>query len=154
MIAEARRQDGQPPTTGDKTASPAPAASNPTVDADTATVAGARVQVQVALAPALTAQAAPEDTLFVFARAPEGQPMPLAALRIKVADLPATVTLDDSMAIVPGLKLSTATEVLVGARISKTGQATPSKGDLEGQAGPIKLSETTPVMVTIDRVRP
>ena len=80
--------------------------------------------------------------------------MPLAARRFKVADLPATVTLDDSMAIVPGLKLSTAPEVLVGARISKSGQATPSAGDLEGQAGPVKVSETSPVTVTIDRVRP
>jgi cytochrome c-type biogenesis protein CcmH len=154
MIAEARRQDGQPPTTVDQNAAPASAASNTTVGTDTATATGARVQVQVALAPALAAQAAPEDTLFVFARAPEGQPMPLAARRFKVADLPATVTLDDSMAIVPGLKLSTAPEVLVGARISKSGQATPSAGDLEGQAGPVKVSETSPVTVTIDRVRP
>jgi cytochrome c-type biogenesis protein CcmH len=149
MIAEARRQDSQPPTTVDQNA-----ASSPTVGTDTATAAEARVLVQIALAPALAAQAAPEDTLFVFARAPEGQPMPLAALRIKVADLPATVTLDDSMAIVPGLKLSAAPEILVGARISKSGQATPSAGDLEGQAGPVKVSESTPVTVTIDRVRP
>ena len=80
--------------------------------------------------------------------------MPLAAQRIKAADLPATVTLDDSMSIVPGLRLSAAPEVLVGARISKSGQATPGPGDLEGQAGPVKVAETPSVTVTIDRVRP
>ena len=147
MIEEAHRQEGRPAATTDGRGTSA-------AGGDGATAPGARLQVQVTLAPTLTIQAAPEDTLFVFARAPEGSPMPLAAQRIKVADLPATVTLDDSMAIIPGLHLSASPEVLVGARISKSGQATPSTGDLEGQAGPVKVSETPSVTVTIDRVRP
>lgn len=150
MIDEARRQQGLPTATTDGKDTAAPA----TAGDDQATATGASLQVQVTLAPALAAQVAPEDTLFVFARAPEGSPMPLAAQRIKAADLPATVTLDDSMSIVPGLRLSAAPEVLVGARISKSGQATPGPGDLEGQAGPVKVAETPSVTVTIDRVRP
>ena len=110
--------------------------------------------MSVTLAPALAAQAAPDDTVFVFARAPAGPPMPLAVQRLKVADLPATLSLDDSMAVIPTLRLSGYPEVLVGARISKSGQATPAAGDLEGEAGPVKASGGSAVVVAIDRVRP
>jgi cytochrome c-type biogenesis protein CcmH len=80
--------------------------------------------------------------------------MPLAVQRLKVSDLPATVTLDDGMAMMPAMRLSAFPEVLVGARISKSGQATPSSGDLEGQTGPVSVAGAPEVAVTIDKQRP
>ena len=116
--------------------------------------AGARIQVNVSLDPSVAAQAAPEDAVFIYARAAAGPPMPLAAKRLRVSDLPARITLDDSMAVMPAMRLSTFPQVVVGARVSKSGQATPQTGDLEGQSDPIAVSETPRLSVTIDRVRP
>ena len=84
------------------------------------------------IAAALKAKASPEDTLFVFARAVDGPRVPLAILRKQVKDLPLTFTLDDSMAMNPAMRLSTATQVIVGARISKSGNAIAQPGDLQG----------------------
>jgi cytochrome c-type biogenesis protein CcmH len=86
----------------------------------------------VTLDPALAAQAAPDDAVFVFAR-PTGGRMPLAVLRKTVRDLPLTFTLDDSMAMSPAAKLSSATQVTIGARVSKSGTALPQPGDLAGE---------------------
>jgi cytochrome c-type biogenesis protein CcmH len=100
-------------------------------------VAGASISGTVTLAAALTGKAAPDDTLFVFARAAEGPRMPLAILRKQVRDLPLKFTLDDSMAMSPQMKLSSATRVVVGARISKRGDATAQPGDLQGLSAPM-----------------
>ena len=86
----------------------------------------------VTLDPALAAQASPDDAVFVFAR-PAGGRMPLAVLRKTVRDLPLSFTLDDSMAMSPAAKLSSATQVTVGARISKSGTAIAQPGDLAGE---------------------
>lgn len=92
----------------------------------------ASIKVTVKLSPALAKQAAAQDTVFIFARAAQGPRMPLAILRKQVRDLPVTVTLDDSLAMSPELKLSDFSEVMVGARISKSGSAMAEPGDLEG----------------------
>jgi cytochrome c-type biogenesis protein CcmH len=86
----------------------------------------------VKLAPALAARAAPEDTVFVLARPAQGARMPLAALRVKVKDLPLTFSFDDSMAMNPAAKISDFAEVVVAARVSKSGNVVPQRGDLEG----------------------
>jgi cytochrome c-type biogenesis protein CcmH len=99
--------------------------------------AGASVSGTVTLAPALAAKAKPDDTLFVFARAAEGPRMPLAIVRKQVKDLPLTFTLDDSMAMTPAAKLSSSPRVIVGARISARGEATPQPGDLQGFSQPV-----------------
>ena len=91
----------------------------------------------VTLAPGLAAQAAPGDTVFVFARAVGGGRMPLAVQRAKVGDLPLSFKLDDSMAMTPTATLSGAQQVIVGARISKSGNAIPQAGDLAGEAPPV-----------------
>lgn len=101
-------------------------------------VSGKAVSGRVTLAPALADKVQPGDTLFVFARAVGGPPMPLAVLRAHAGDLPLSFTLDDSLALNPQLKLSGASQVKVEARISKSGNATPQKGDLIGASAVVK----------------
>ena len=107
----------------------------------------------VSLAPALLARAAPTDTVFIFARAAEGPRMPLAIVKKQVSDLPFNFKLDDSTAMSPQMKLSNFSDVVVGARISKSGQATPTAGDLTGQSGPIKAGGAA-VNLVVDNVQP
>ena len=100
-----------------------------------AAAASASVSVSgtVTLAPALAGKAGPDDTVFVYARAAGGTTrMPLAIVRKQVKDLPFEFVLDDSHAMSPQSRLSSASSVVVGARISRTGDARPAPGDLEG----------------------
>lgn len=96
-----------------------------------------RVSGTVTLDAALRARAAPEDTVFVYARAAQGPRMPLAIVKVQVKDLPYNFSLDDSMAMMPEMKLSAFDEVIVGARVSKSGSAKPTAGDLEGASARI-----------------
>lgn len=95
------------------------------------------ITVQLSLADGL--QAASDQTVYVFARQPEGPPMPLAVTRLKVADLPATVTLNDAMAMPGGSVLSSAERVEVVARVSSSGSVTPQPGDLQGVSDKLVL---------------
>ncbi|MGB3838214.1 MAG: hypothetical protein WA930_03820 [Rhodanobacter sp.] len=114
--------------------------------------AGASLRVTVTLAPSLQGKLAKGDVLYVYARAPDGPPMPLAVARIEPVTLPATVTLNDAMAMTPAFKLSSVAQVFVGARISHDGQPTAAPGDLEGDAGVVDVARKTPVAITIDKV--
>lgn len=102
------------------------AAAAPTGDA----AAGAKISVEVALAPHLMEKTAPDDTLFVLARAESGPPVPLAVSRHRVAELPLQVTLSDAMAMMPNLRLSAFPRVKISAKVSKSGQAGTQPGDL------------------------
>ncbi|MGH8640910.1 MAG: c-type cytochrome biogenesis protein CcmI [Burkholderiales bacterium] len=115
--------------------------------------AAAKVAGKVSLAQGMAARAAPTDTVFIFARAANGPPMPLAVLRKQVRDLPLEFTLDDTMAMAPNLKLSDFPEVIVGARVSRSGSATTQSGDLRGQSKPVKIG-TTGIAVVIDTAIP
>lgn len=114
---------------------------------------GAKVAGVVTLAPALAGGAGPDDTVFVFARPTDGSRMPVALLRVKVRDLPLAFTLDDSTAMMPNRKLSDQAEVIVGARVSKAGNATPQPGDLEATSSPVKPGARD-VKLVIDRRLP
>jgi cytochrome c-type biogenesis protein CcmH len=103
-----------------------------------ATTGNKAVAGTVRLAPALAAQADPGDTVFIFARAAEGPKMPLAIVRKQVKDLPYAFTLDDTTAMAPNMALSNFPQVVIGARISKTGNAAPQSGDFEGISAPVK----------------
>jgi len=99
------------------------------------------IKVKVSLAPALKAKAAPDDLVFIFARAASGPPMPLAIVRKKVKELPIEVTLDDSMSMVQGMNLSAFDQLVIGARVSKSGQALPKPGDLQGLTQPTAVED-------------
>lgn len=111
------------------------------------------VSGQVVLSPALASRVAAGDTLFIFARASQGPRMPLAILRRPADGQPADFTLDDAMAMAPSLKLSGFAQVVVGARISRSGNATPQPGDLVGQSEPVAPGAQG-LRIVIDRVQP
>jgi cytochrome c-type biogenesis protein CcmH len=113
----------------------------------------ASVNGVVSLDSSLTGRVAPTDTVFVFARAASGPRMPLAILRKQVQDLPITFTLDDSMAMNPQMKLSAFPQVVVGARISKSGNAMPQSGDLKGNVGPVAVGASN-LQILIDSAVP
>jgi cytochrome c-type biogenesis protein CcmH len=115
--------------------------------------AGVKVAGTVKLAPALASKASPDDVVFVFARAAQGPKMPLAILRKQVRDLPITFTLDDTMAMAPGMALSNFPDVVVGARVSKSGQAMPQSGDLEGISPPVKVGASG-IAIVIEKMIP
>lgn len=121
------------------------------VPAAAAAPSAAALTVTVSLSPALAGRAQPGDTVFVFARAATGPRMPLAIARRQVRDLPATVVLDDRSAMSPQMNLSSVPEVVVVARVSKSGNASPQAGDLEGTSGPVS-TRAGAVAVRIDRV--
>jgi cytochrome c-type biogenesis protein CcmH len=137
-IEEARKRAGMP----------AAAKASP------AAVSNGKVSGTVTLSAALAQQAQPEDTVFVFARAAEGSRMPLAILRKQVKDLPLTFELNDSMAMAPTSALSTVSQVIVGARISKSGNAMPQAGDLAGQSAPVAVGSSGLQIEIRDTVKP
>lgn len=111
------------------------------------------VSGQVNIQPELVSKLAPSDTLFIYARASAGPKMPLAILRLKASDLPATFTLTDDMAMMPTMKMSSFPEIVIEARISKSGQAVPSSGDLQGFSKPVKLGSDN-IAIMIDKQIP
>ena len=95
------------------------------------------LQGTVSIDPALAAKLSPGDTVFVLARPAAGSRMPLAVARTTVAGLPYRFKLDDSMAMAAGATISSHAQVVVAARVSKSGTAVPQKGDIEGTSNPV-----------------
>lgn len=149
-----REVGGEPPaqvavTTLPPIAPPAP----PAETEQAAGEAQGGIQVEVALAPPLLEQLAPNDVVFVLARAEQGPPMPLAVSRHSAEELPLRVTLTDAMAMMPGMQLSAFPRVKISARVSKSGQAAVQSGDLVG-ADQVVDSASPPdaVQILIDQV--
>ncbi|HJV88635.1 MAG TPA: c-type cytochrome biogenesis protein CcmI [Noviherbaspirillum sp.] len=103
---------------------------------------GMKVEGTVDIDPALRAKASDSDAVFIFARAAEGPRFPLAVVRAQVKDLPFKFVLDDSMSMTPEARLSNYPRVVVSARVSKSGSATPAPGDLEGSSDPVAPGAT------------
>jgi len=124
------------------------------VDTGTQTVAvsGASVSGVVRLDESLMLDASIDDILFVYARAADGPRMPLAIVRKTVKDLPLEFTLDDSMAMNPAMKLSNFQQVVVGARISKSGNAIPQPGDLQVVSQPMGIDGAQGLELVINEV--
>ena len=112
---------------------------------------GASISGEVSIADALRALATVQSTLFIIARSVDSPGMPVAVLRTTASIWPVKFTLDDSRAMMPGRDLSHAGRVTVEARISKSGQATPSSGDLQGSSEPVDPDAHAPLKIRIDR---
>lgn len=108
------------------------------------------IEVLVQLDPKFAREFAPDTPVFVFAKAIDGPPMPLAVVRTTVGRLPQTLTLDDSNAVVKGAKLSAYRKVQIVARVSPSGQAMPSAGDVQGSSGPIRTDTDQPVTLIMN----
>jgi cytochrome c-type biogenesis protein CcmH len=116
---------------------PAIAAIQPLPSAKTADSSDG-VSGTITISSALAAKLDSTATVFVFARATQGPQMPLAIVRATAKDLPYSYHLDDNTALMPSNKLSQANEVVIVARISKTGDAKPQTGDLQGTSAAMK----------------
>ncbi len=115
--------------------------------ADIATISGT-----VTLRPELLARVSPTDTVFIFAQAANGGRRPLAIERIEASRLPYRFTLSDA-ASMAGDRLSNHADLVISARVSKSGQAAAQSGDLQGRIGPVKLGQQD-VAIVIDSVLP
>jgi cytochrome c-type biogenesis protein CcmH len=155
-LADARRRLGEPadtPPQAQAPATPAPMANaaatgKPETGGGASTVAG-----NVKIAPAIAARASPDDTVFVIARAVKGPPMPLAVKRFKVRDLPLNFSMSDADAMMPELTISKIGEIVVVARVSKSGEPKAASGDLEGISAPLKAPRRD-ITLEISRVLP
>ena len=127
------------------------AVSGPAAAAETG---GEGLQVEVALDAELMDLTTPGDAVFVYAKAVSGPPVPLAVARLRVADLPLKVALNDGMAMMPQMKLSSFERVMVGARISKSGQATPQAGDLQSSEVETASDSDDSIQLLINAQRP
>nr|WP_269749967.1 tetratricopeptide repeat protein [Pseudomarimonas arenosa] len=150
QLNAARQAAGSPEVVIETVSAANAAGDTPAADTGNA----AKVTVRVNLDPALQARVGASDTLFVFARAAEGPKMPLAIERLVAAQLPLTVVLDDTDSMMPALKLSSMPEVVVGARISKSGLATPQSGDLQVLSSTIKPGDQPTLELTISEILP
>ncbi len=112
------------------------------------------IKVKVSLDAALKAKASPDDSIFVYAKAMQGPPMPLAVARKTVKDLPFTVILDDTMAMMPTMKLSKFNKIKVGVRISKSGNAIAQSGDLFNEVSNISNSRSEILLIQINQQKP
>lgn len=112
------------------------------------------LKVSIKLDPQLASQVKPDDLLFVYAKAVSGPPMPLAAKRMKVSDLPALISLSDSDAMMPQMSISKFDSIIVGARVSKTGNPVGQPGDLFDESDAIQhKSFQGQVEINIDQVK-
>jgi len=112
------------------------------------------IQVTVTLDPALQSKVQGDETLFIFARALNGPRVPLAVVRKTAKDLPITLVMDDSMAMAPQFSLSKFSQVVIEARITKSGKPSASSGDFEGRVSPVKPGQTATVQLTINTINP
>jgi cytochrome c-type biogenesis protein CcmH len=92
---------------------------------------------RIELDPKIASRVAPDDSVFVLARAAEGPRMPLAVQRFRAAELPRAFRLDDSMSMAPGMTISAMPRVIVEARVSKSGNAITQSGDVRGVSAPV-----------------
>jgi cytochrome c-type biogenesis protein CcmH len=140
-IATAQNKLGLPvtPATSLPQAPAAASGAGATASVSSGAQAGLNITGRISLAAALKDKASPTDMVYVYASPANGDRMPLAIFKSTAAKLPLNFTLDDSTAMLPERKLSGAGEVILKARISKSGNAIPQSGDLTGTLGPVKV---------------
>lgn len=154
----------QPPMSGPPAGGPMVAAANPGAGAalpaehpplagagQAPVAAAAAITGRVELSEALRARVPGGAWLFVFARAEGGMPLPIAAARSSPQGWPAEFRLDDGNSMIEGRQLSGFERVRLVARISASGNAAPSPGDLEGSIDGVALGQQG-VRLVVDRV--
>lgn len=114
---------------------------------NSANTAGKGIKVSVSLADKFKDKVKPTDLVFIYAKAMSGPPMPLAAAKVQVKDLPIEITLNDAMAMMPSMKISSFPEVIVGARVSKSGRPISQNGDLYNEKKAIKLGDSAKIVI-------
>jgi cytochrome c-type biogenesis protein CcmH len=152
-IEEARAKEGlpgsSPPPVAEAASDRAPDATN----AAAGPTGHAVIRGRVKLVAALASKTSPNDTVFIFARAQGGPGVPVAMMKRHVKDLPMDFSLDETMAMVPEMNLSKFSKVVIGARVSRSGDAIASSGDMQGFSGPVEVGASG-VQVQIDQVVP
>ncbi len=144
LLGEAAPVTDTPAVAPGPTAEASPAAADKPV----------KLRLRVALSDELAARMPPGGTLFVFAKAAEGPPMPLAVQRLTDARLPLEIILDDSMAMMPQMKLSLFDRWVVTARVSASGGVKAESGDWEGSRPVSRVESAQPIDLRIDRIVP
>ena len=109
--------------------------------------------MSVTISDELKAQVSATDTVFIYAKAVNGPPMPLAASKQKVSSLPLTISLNDDMAMMPAMKLSNFDRVIIGAKISKSGVAGSAAGDLYGEVTNVEVKTGQKVSLFINKIK-
>ena len=109
----------------------------------------ATIKVEVSLTPGLQNKYQAKDTVFIYAQAVSGPKMPLAIVRKQVSDLPLTVSLDDTLAMMPTMRLSNFSQVRLLARLSKSGNAITQPDDLIGVIEQVELNDKNPHKIVI-----
>lgn len=112
------------------------------------------IAVTVNVASELINKLPEKGTLFVFAKAANGSPMPIAAVKHTSYSFPVTVELNDSTAMVEGMNLSSAEDIIISARISLDDSVMPSSGELEGHSGSLKRESVSEYQLKIDTLIP
>ncbi|AUL73353.1 c-type cytochrome biogenesis protein CcmI [Pseudoalteromonas sp. 13-15] len=112
------------------------------------------IAVTVNVASELINKLPEKGTLFVFAKAANGSPMPIAAVKLTSYSFPVTVELNDSTAMVEGMNLSSAEDIIISARISLDDSVMPSSGELEGHSGSLKRESVSEYQLKIDTLIP
>lgn len=109
------------------------------------------IDIEVGIDPTLAREASRGEALFVFARKVGGAGPPLAARRIRLESFPVRLRLTDADSPMPAGKLSSAARVVIQARLSKSGNAEATSGDLE--ADPLTVDTTSRERVTLQITR-
>ncbi len=112
------------------------------------------IMVTVELSPTLDDKLPENGTLFVFAKAANGPPMPLAVVKLTQFSFPLKVQLSDSNSMVDGLTLSTTEQIIITARVSNDGSVMPSTGELEGSSEVLERANITQHTLLIDEMLP
>lgn len=114
----------------------------------------ASLKVSVGIDSSMLKNISMDDTVFIFAKAVNGPQMPLAVVRKKVSDLPIEITLDDTMAMIPSMKISNFPNVKVSARISKSGQPGAQSGDIQSESYVVESNQTKIIKLIISNIVP
>ncbi len=113
----------------------------------------AGIELRLSIAPELQSKVKPDEPLFIFAKAVDGPPMPLAAIRMTAGELPREVVLTDAN-LLRGGKLTDHKQLKIGARIARSGQPMAASGDLQSAEVVVDVPASEPVELVIDQVVP